>query len=128
MKKETWTFCICIVAAIVFFGSLCSGFAPFGNLERADFPPAVHFRGSLWIGTDNTAASISLSAAVGLANTVDDMKIVGEILSYTSGRPTIDNQANDNLVGYSIYMSDSIPNFIFVKYKESYMPYGRIEE
>lgn len=128
MKKNTWTFGLCIIAAILFFGLLYGGFAPLDNDDTWEFPPAVHFRGSLWIGTDNTAASISLSAAVGLANTVDDMEIVGEIESYTPGRPTIDNQANDNLVGYSIYMSDSIPNYIFVKYKEDYMPYGRIEE
>lgn len=92
----------------------------FSSFKEAERPPTIIFNGNVYLSAGNTT---DLAIASKMAKEVDDLLEVGKIESIDS-RPTENYQSNDPvLINYSIYVSDSIPDFIFVLYEGEFLSY-----
>jgi len=83
--------------------------------EQWDYPPMVMFRDQLY-----TAASFLEEKG--------ELTLVGKIESSIDfGRPTENNQANDDLVGCEIYTASNAEGYIFVLYRHTYSTYKAVD-
>lgn len=93
---------------------VCSCIADMGVFDsevKYDYPPMIMFNGTLYSTSSYTPNRDSLLLAGQVESFVDD------------GLPTKNNQANHNIVGCDIYISDTAPDYIFVYYKQTYSSY-----
>lgn len=81
------------------------------NNVTNDYPPMVMFNNTLYSATDAYNPD------------KDELIVVGKVESFVDGKPTENNQANDDLVGCDIYTTPNAPNYVFVLYNGVYSSY-----
>jgi len=104
--------CIALVFACISVLCLiaCSADKEENNVTN-DYPPMIMFNDTLYSTTDDYNPN------------KDELTVVGKVESFIDGKPTENNQANDDLVGCDIYTTPNAPNHVFVLYNGVYSAY-----